>query len=407
MSKNARRRVATIFALAVAGATLPMVPMTGVASAATGSAPQAEKQVYIVQTTGTSRAQAVADPGKRANAVRSAYGVAPRKTFRAVLSGFSASMTPQQAAALAKRADVVQVVPNRTFDNLLDATETGKKKPRAADPTWGLDRIDQRQLPLDGTYAPVHDGTGVSAYIIDSGVNPDHPDFGGRATQAVNLTTDGQNTDCNGHGTHVAGTVGSTTYGVAKSTSVVGVKALDCGGGSSEEILLASLEWVTENAAKPAVVNTSWRWPSGGTLLKPAVEAMVQSGVFHATSAGNTYGDSCDVPPRNSELPLVVANSTITDARAASSSTGACVDVYAPGTNIVSLDNDGSGTVTLSGTSMATPHAAGVGALYLQQNPGATPAEVKAWIEDSATPDIVSGGSTGGTVNRLLYTNGL
>lgn len=401
LNHRSQRILAAVSTLAVGSA---LAPMAGASEPSQGSA----KQVYVVQTAQSDKAMRSADPSRRAQAVRAAFGVSPRTTYQVALSGFSASMTPQQAAALERRSDVLKVVASPFVERVIDRAAPDRAKRRAAaGATWGLDRIDQRQLPLNSTYSTTSKGEGVSAYIIDTGVNPDHPDFGGRATQAVNFVGDGQNTDCQGHGTHVGGTVGSTTYGVAKAANVVGVKAFTCGGGTSLEILLKSMDWVTANAKAPAVVNTSWQFEDPDGLLKAATERMDAAGIFHATAAGNSTRLNCSNAPRHSELPLVVASSTSTDARSSFSSTGPCVDVYAPGSSITSLDNDGSGTVTMSGTSMASPHVAGVGALYLAKNPSATPAEVKKWIEDSATPDIVSGGSTGDTVNRLLFTNGL
>jgi len=244
----------------------------------------------------------------------------------------------------------------------------------------------------------------VNAYIIDSGIDPSHPNFGGRATFDFN-GIDSNNTDCNGHGTHVAGTIGSTSYGIAKSVRLHGVKWLNCSGGGTASSAIAAVDWVTRNAVKPAVANASWNF-NPNTTLENSLRAMINSGVFLAASAGNTGGNSCDRLPRKIETALVTAATTSTDARASYSSTGACVDVYAPGSAIVST-LPGNTTGSYNGTSMATPHVAGVAALYLQTSPSATPATVKTYIETNSTPNVVSGGTTGGTVNRLLFSNGL
>ncbi|WP_018155068.1 S8 family peptidase [Demetria terragena] len=402
MNHRSRRTAAAAFAVAAAGTMAPF------ASAADAAPTSDAKHVYVVEVAGASRAAVSTRSAERAEAVRSTFEVTPRRTFRSAMSGFSASMTPQQAAALEQRSDVVRVVRSDFRANVIGTPpKRDSQRKAAAGATWGLDRIDQRQLPLNSAYSTTSKGAGVTAYVIDTGVNAAHPDFGGRATQKVNFAGDGLNKDCNGHGTHVGGTVGSTTYGVAKAAKIVGVKAFTCAGDTSLEILLSSLDWVTENAQKPAVVNTSWQFEDPDGVLKAATERMNAAGITHATASGNSGGDNCSTAPRHSELPIVVGNSTKTDDRNAFSSTGACVDVYAPGTDITSLDYDGAGTAPRTGTSMASPHVAGVAALYLEKNPNATPAQVKQWIEDTATPDVVNGGGTGGTVNRLLFTGGL
>jgi subtilisin family serine protease len=292
---------------------------------------------------------------------------------------------------------VVAISEDVYVENVLDTTQTNP-------PSWGIDRIDQRNLPLSASYTYTRTGTGVHAYIIDSGVDPTHPNFGGRATFDFN-GLDSNNTDCNGHGTHVAGTIGSTSYGVAKNVRLHGVKWLNCSGGGTASAAIAAVDWVTRNAVKPAVANTSWNFQAN-TTLENSLRRMISSGVFLATSAGNTGANSCNLLPRKIETALVTAASTSTDARASYSSTGSCVDVYAPGSAIVST-LPGNTTGSYNGTSMATPHVAGVAALYLQTSPTATPATVKSYIENSATPNVVSGGTTGGTVNRLLFSNGL
>ncbi|TWD72528.1 subtilisin family serine protease [Kribbella amoyensis] len=329
--------------------------------------------------------------------LKRSLGIAPQRQFSTAVNGFSAKLSADQLTELRKSPDVVAISQDVYVENAIDTTQ-------ANPPSWGIDRIDQRNLPLSKSYTYTRTGTGVHAYIIDSGVDPSHPNFGGRASFDFN-GLDSNNTDCNGHGTHVGGTIGSTSYGVAKSVRLHGVKWLNCSGGGTASAAIAAVDWVTRNAVKPAVANASWNF-SPNTTLENSLRAMINSGVFLAASAGNTGANSCDRLPRKIETALVTAATTNTDARASYSSTGACVDVYAPGSAIVST-LPGNTTGSYNGTSMATPHVAGVAALYLQTSPSATPATVKSYLETNATPNVVSGGGTGGTVNRLLFTNGL
>jgi len=365
----------------------PPGKVVAVQQATTGPGLTAVKDTYIVQL----------KDGARTAGLKRSVGFAPRHEYSAAISGFSARLSAGQLKALQRHPDVVAISQDVYMAKVVDATQLNP-------PSWGLDRIDQRNLPLSNSYTYNRTGSGVHAYIIDSGIDPTHPDFGGRAVFGFN-GIDANNTDCNGHGTHVAGTVGSRTYGVAKSVRLVGVKWLDCNGGGTASSAIASVDWVTRNAVKPAVANASWNWAANATL-ETSLRNMIKSGVFLAASAGNTGANSCDRLPRKIETALVTAASTSTDARASYSSTGACVDIYAPGSAIVSTI-PGGGTASYNGTSMATPHVTGTAALYLQTSPAATPATVKSYIEASATPNKVSGGGVGGTVNRLLFTNGL
>ncbi|MFI6681013.1 S8 family peptidase [Kribbella sp. NPDC050470] len=385
-------------------AAAALVPALALATAGTaGAAPTPEPQRIVPVQLAKAEAgvTAVKDTYivelKKGVRLKSGLGIAPQRQFSTAVNGFSAKLSPAQVAALQKSPDVVAISQDVYVQNVLDATQTNP-------PSWGIDRIDQRNLPLSKSFTYNRTGSGVHAYIIDSGVDPSHPNFGGRATFDFN-GIDSNNTDCNGHGTHVAGTIGSTSYGVAKSVRLHGVKWLNCSGGGTASSAIAAVDWVTRNAVKPAVANASWNF-SANTTLENSLRAMINSGVFLAASAGNTGANSCDRLPRKISTALVVAASTSTDARASYSSTGSCVDIYAPGSAIVST-LPGNTTGSYNGTSMATPHVAGVAALYLQGSPSASPATVKSYIETNATPNVISGGSTGGTVNRLLYSNGL
>ncbi|WP_020391125.1 S8 family peptidase [Kribbella catacumbae] len=388
--------------LTLAAAIVPAIALTTALSTASAApSPEPGDRIILIQ-------RAPAEPGvtavkdtyivelKKGTKLKSSLGVSPQRQFTTAVNGFSAKLNAAQLAALQKNPDVVAISQDALYQ-AIDATQTNP-------PSWGIDRIDQRNLPLSNSFTYTRTGSGVHAYIIDSGVDPSHPNFGGRASFDFN-GIDSNNTDCNGHGTHVAGTIGSTSYGVAKSVRLHGVKWLNCSGGGTASAAIAAVDWVTRNAIKPAVANTSWNYPANSTL-ETSLRNMISSGVFLATSAGNTGANSCHLLPRKIETALVTAASTRTDARASYSSTGSCVDVYAPGSAIVST-LPGNTTGSYNGTSMATPHVAGVAALYLQTSPSASPATVKSYIETNATPNKVSGGTTGGTVNRLLFSNGL
>ncbi len=270
-------------------------------------------------------------------------------------------------------------------------------------PSWGLDRIDQKALPLNNSYTYPNTGAGVHVYGIDTGILYTHTDFGGRASKGFDAITPGGNAvDCNGHGTHTATTIAGTKFGVAKTATVVGVRVLDCGGSGTFSQVIAGVDWVTNNGIKPAVANMSL---GGGTFqaLDDAVTASIAKGIVYAIAAGNNFGsNACNNSPARTPNALTVAASDISDNRASFSDIGTCVDIYGPGVNITAgWIGSNTATNTISGTSMATPHVAGVVALYLSANPTATPAQVRTALITNASAVVKNPGAN--TTNLLVY----
>ena len=316
--------------------------------------------------------------------------------YQNALKGFSARLTPDGADALAANPGVAYVEP----DQVVHAVATQSPA------TWGLDRIDQRDLPLSNTYTYNQTGAGVQAYIIDTGIRASHQEFTGRMGNGADFVGDGQGTnDCHGHGTHVSGTTGGTTYGVAKGVTLHAVRVLNCQGSGSNSGVIAGVDWVTGQhaAGTPAVANMSL---GGGisSALDSAVTNSINDGVSYAIAAGNSNANACNSSPARVGPAVTVGSTTSTDARSSFSNFGTCLDIFAPGSSITSAWNtSNTATNTISGTSMATPHVAGAIALYLQTNPGASPATVTQAIVNNSTAGKVTNPGTG-SPNRLLFS---
>jgi subtilisin family serine protease len=319
----------------------------------------------------------------------SAQGADVTATYETVLTGFAARMSAADAAALARDPRVAYVEPDLPVRAL--ATQSGAP--------WGLDRIDQR-AGTDGLYTYSTTASNVTVYVIDTGIRTGHADFGGRATNGFDAFG-GNGQDCNGHGTHVAGTVGGQTYGVAKGAALVGVRVLDCDGSGFTSGVIAGVDWVTADASGPSVANMSL---GGGasSALDAAVRNSVASGVTYAVAAGNENRDACTGSPSRVAEAITVGATGSGDGRASFSNYGSCLDLFAPGVSIRSAwYTSNTATASLSGTSMASPHVAGAAALLLAGSPGASPAAVASALADAATPGAVSNARS--AADDLLY----
>jgi subtilisin family serine protease len=336
-------------------------------------------------------------------AVARDHGVGPDYIYRHALTGFAGRVSDAARQGLLRDNRVVRVEADGIATVVtLPTTQSGA--------TWGLDRLDQTALPLSGSFSYTNNGAGVKAYIIDTGIRFSHAEFAGRATSGFDAVNGGSADDCNGHGTHVAGTVAGTTYGVAKGATLVGVRVLDCGGSGTWSGVIAGIDWVARDHAEgtPAVANLSL---GGGanSSVDQAVKNMIADGVATAIAAGNgnqggKAQDACKYSPARVAEGMTIGATTQTDVKPRWSNYGNCVDWFAPGVSITSAWYTGDvATNTISGTSMATPHTAGVAALYLQGNPGASPAAVRTALYAKTTKDIVTSSNTAN--NDLLFSD--
>ncbi|HEV8369055.1 MAG TPA: S8 family peptidase [Pyrinomonadaceae bacterium] len=315
-----------------------------------------------------------------------------KHVYQNALNGFAAEMSEEDAEKLSEDFRVKFVEEDAVMT--ADATQTN--------PPWGLDRIDQRNLPLNATYTYNWTGAGVRVYVIDTGIRTAHTQFGGRASNVFDAFG-GNGQDCNGHGTHVSGTVGGSTYGVAKSALLRGVRVLNCSGSGSTSGVISGVDWVRVNHINPAVANMSL---GGGasSALDTAVNNLSNSGVTIAVAAGNSNANACNSSPARAANAITVGSTTTTDARSSFSNFGTCLDLFAPGSGILSAwFTSNTATATLSGTSMASPHVAGVAALYKQANPSASATTIRNAIVNNATTNVVTNAGTG-SPNRLLYS---
>ncbi|GGM72203.1 hypothetical protein GCM10010106_18120 [Thermopolyspora flexuosa] len=396
-SGAARRLLAALAMIAPVTAGLVMASPASAASPAPSPenlTPGAPTGNYIVvfKDTENVRRRGVAN---RARELAERRGARAGNIYQHALKGFTFRGNAQQAREVAADPDVAFVEEDRVISLTADQVNP---------PSWGLDRIDQRQLPLNSRYSYTSTASNVTAYIIDTGILTTHSDFGGRASHGYDFVDNDSNaTDCNGHGTHVAGTVGGSSYGVAKGVRLVAVRVLNCSGNGTTSGVIAGIDWVTRNARKPAVANMSL---GGGAsaAIDAAVNNSINSGVTYVVAAGNESTNACTRSPARVPNAITVGATTSNDTRASYSNYGSCLDIFAPGSSITSAwHTSTTARNTINGTSMASPHVAGAAALYLSANPSATPTQVgNALVGNGTTGVVRSAGS--GSPNVLLYT---
>ena len=375
----------SIYALTMATALATAAP----ALAADPSADSSPAASYIVQfTPGSDRAAEVSQAR--------ALGMKVNAEYRYAISGMSVEANAGQLRALQANPNVQLIEKDAIATTMADQSGA----------TWGLDRIDQRDLPLNGVYSYSQTAANVTAYVVDTGILASHQQFGGRVRSGFDaVTTGGSATDCDGHGTHVAGTIGSATYGVAKSVTLVPVRVLGCTGSGTTTDILEGIDYVIADhaAGTPAVANFSLGYQGIVSTVDDAMARLVADGVTVVIAAGNSNVDACGVTPARTPTAITVGSTTSTDARSSFSNFGTCLDIFAPGSSITSTWYTSTSAInTISGTSMASPHVAGAAALYLAANPTASPATVTSALTANATANKVTSAGTG-SANRLLF----
>ncbi len=389
-------------------ATLLVTALLAAVSPITAEAEDNPAPVYMASSSGLPGTYIVVadiDPGAAgADAVLAelvaeaeSLGGTIKVEFTEALVGFSAELTGEAVDGLSQQPSVAFIEQDQMND-LPDPVNSVQ----AATNLWGLDRVDQRDLPLDNDYSPRSTGAGVDMYIIDTGISPDHVDFEGRVVGGANFTggSQGDWDDCQGHGTHVAGTAGGASFGVASDVRLYAVRVLGCGGSGSTTNIIRGMEWVINQADGPSVANMSLG--GSGSSIDAAADNMVDNGIALVVAAGNSTADACGFTPAGAEKPLTVAASDIEDRMASFSNFGSCVDIYGPGVSIMSASHTNpNGSRTLSGTSMASPHVAGAVANFWSVDPSASATEIMQAVVDAASADKI--GSTRGSPNLLVY----
>ncbi len=379
-------------------AVLAILTASLMAFSGTATAAPETKQNYVVQLEDNAGALG---QEKISKAIQGLGGSTSR-SFRNVFRGFVASLTPSAASTLANTPLVKNVLP----DIEIHASDV-----QTPTPSWGLDRLDQTLLPLNSSFTyPTSAGEGVRIFVVDTGVQTSDPDFAGRITTGVDFVGDGKSADvdCNGHGTHVAGTAAGTEFGVAKKATITGLRVLGCTGSGSFSYFIAAADYVAGLNLNGARAVFTASLGADNYIYQPALDAvtrLVNNGVVVTLAAGNGNVDACGSSPAAAPLAITVGATTSNDSRASYSNFGSCLDIFAPGSAITSdLNTDPNGTWTISGTSMATPHVAGAAALYLALNSAATPSQVLTALQTNSVSGKVSSAGTG-SPNYLLNTS--
>jgi aqualysin 1 len=394
-----QQRLPAVLGVAVGASTTPEVATilaaqpAGLTDSSRAATAQTARRYVVVFKDGTGNASARAQEVMRGRAGEVGF------VFSHAVQGFAVTLPDAAAEAFLQAMENHPLVDRVEVDQPITLSQTTQ-----INATWGLDRSDQRDLPLSGSYSYTASGSAVRAYVVDTGILAEHTDFGGRVSGGFTSISDGNGTrDCNGHGTHVAGTIGAATWGIAKAVTLVPVRVLDCAGGGNTSTVLAGLDWIAANAVRPAVVNMSLGGGASSTL-DAAVANLVSRGITVVVAAGNDNANACNYSPAREPSAITVGATTSSDARSSFSNFGTCLDLFAPGSSIRSTwSTSTTATNTISGTSMAAPHVAGLAAQMVQSNPSATPAQVTEAIRTAATTGKVTSAGTG-SPNLLIFT---